>query len=90
MTESAPHSNIPPRVLDWAINGIPVYIRERHALRPTDRDLVYATTHDFSRFTREEPLETMRIKVPKDAPPDWDPTTAPKVIERVHFHNSKG
>lgn len=50
--------NLTPRALDWACNGVPVYIRRR----PVD-GAVYATTFDFSKFVRDEPLETLRLPV---------------------------
>ena len=47
-----------PRTLDYLINGVPVYIRRR----PTD-GVAYATTYDFSRFIKEPPLATVRVRI---------------------------
>lgn len=71
-----------PRALDWMCNGVPVYIRRR----PTDGG-VYATTYDFSRFIREEPLETLRIPVGdlQDIRM-WTPEQDPRVIEALARH----
>lgn len=74
--------SVSPRMLDWAINGVPVYIRRR----PID-GVAYATTYDFSRFIKEEPLETMRVRVPKDALRDWDAEKDPRVIKKLAEYN---
>lgn len=67
--------DISPRLLDWAISGVPVYIRRR----PAD-GVAYATVHDFSKFVTEAPIETLRIRVPDIAPTDWDATKHPSVV----------
>jgi hypothetical protein len=64
-----------PRQLDWLCNGVPVYIRRR----PSDGK-VYATTADFSRFIREEPLETLRISFASiDDIRNWEPEADERV-----------
>ena len=74
--------HVTPRALDWMCNGVPVYIRRR----PADGS-VYATTYDFSRFIREEPLETLRIPVGdlQDIRM-WTPEQDPRVIEALARH----
>lgn len=72
--------SVTPRMLDWALNGVPVYIRRR----PID-GVAYATIVDFSRFIREAPLHTMRVR--KDTPAGWDPTTHPSVVKKVAEFN---
>lgn len=74
--------NISPRALDWLCNGVPVYIRRR----PSDGK-VYATTFDFSKFVREDPLATLRVPVGdlKDLR-GWEPETDPRVIEAMARH----
>jgi hypothetical protein len=65
-------------MLDWALNGVPVYIRKR----PID-GAVYATTFDFSKFIREAALETMRVHVPKNALRNWDAAQDPRVKKKI-------
>lgn len=74
--------SVSPRMLDWAINGVPVYIRRR----PVD-GVAYATTYDYSKFMSEAPLETMRVHVPKDALATWDAAQDPRVIKRLRHYN---
>lgn len=75
--------SVSPRMLDWAINGVPVYIRRG----PIDGK-AYATTYDYSRFLpHDSPLETMRVRVPKDALRDWDAAKDPRVIKALEKYN---
>lgn len=71
-----------PRQLDWLCNGVPVYIRRR----PADGTL-YATTFDFSKFVRDEPLETLRIPIGDlKGIRDWDPEADERVIAAMAKH----
>lgn len=75
--------NISPRMLDWIINGVPVYIRRR----PSD-GVAYATTEDFSRFLPNEPaLETVRLMIEKDTPASWKPENDIRVIRKLADYN---
>jgi hypothetical protein len=74
--------SVSPRMLDWALNGVPVYIRRR----PID-GVAYATTYDFSQFIKEPPLHTMRVRINKDTPAGWDPTTHKSVVKKVAEFN---
>lgn len=67
-----------PRLLDWILNGVPVYIRKR----PADGAL-YATKYDFSRFIREEPVATVHVKITVETPKDFDPCGAPAVLAKL-------
>lgn len=67
-----------PRLMDWILNGVPVYIRKR----PSD-GVLYATTHDYSRFIREEPEATVRVKITVETPKDFDPCEAPEVLAKM-------
>lgn len=69
---------VSPRLLDWALNGVPVYIRRR----PADNKL-YATTYDFSQFIKEPPLATVRVPVGADTPRDFKPEEHPKVLKAL-------
>lgn len=73
--------HISPRLLDWVLNGVPVYIRRR----PSD-GIAYATTTDFSKFLTEAPLETIRVTIKKDTPKEFDPCTDPKVLAALERH----
>lgn len=75
---------ITPRILDWMINGVPVYIRRR----PAD-GVAYATTFDFSKFIKEAPLETMRLPVEKDTLATWEPENDPRVKKKLKEYNRK-
>jgi hypothetical protein len=78
----ARHPTMSPRALDWCVNGVPVYIRRR----PVDGS-VYATTCDFSKFLREEPLETLRIPVGDVYDiRDWKAELDPRVIAALDRH----
>lgn len=68
-----------PRLLDWVLNGVPVYIRKR----PID-GVLYATMTDFSRFIKEEPEATVRVKIAPDTPKDFDPCGAPEVLAKLY------
>ncbi len=67
-----------PRLMDWILNGVPVYIRRR----PVDGAL-YATAYDFSRFLKEEPEATVRVKITAETARDFDPETAPEVLAKL-------
>jgi hypothetical protein len=75
-------TTISPRLLDYVLNGVPVYIRRR----PAD-GVAYATTYDFSRFIKEAPLATMRLRVEKDTLATWEPETDPRVIAKLKEFN---
>ncbi len=64
-----------PRELDAAINGLEVFINERHD------GTVYATTHDFSRFN-VEPVKRLRIPL-DEITPEWDVETDPRVVQAI-------
>lgn len=75
--------SLSPRLLDWALNGVPVYIRRR----PAD-GVAYATTYDYSRFLpNEPPLDTVRVMIKPDTPASFDPTTAPIVLKLLAHYN---
>lgn len=76
--------HVSPRLLDWVLNGVPVYIRRR----PAD-GVPYATTYDFSKFLTEAPLETVRVQIAKDTPKEFDPCTAPSVLKALEKHRVK-
>lgn len=69
---------ISPRLLDWAINGVPVYIRRR----PFD-GVIYATTHDFSRFIDEPVLATVRVPITAETPADFNPEEHESVLKKL-------
>jgi hypothetical protein len=69
-------------MLDWVLNGIPIYIRRR----PID-GVAYATINDFSKFVKEPPLDTMRVRITKDTPAGWDPTSHPRVVKKLAEYN---
>lgn len=70
--------SVSPRMLDWALNGVPVYIRRR----PID-GCVYATLHDYSRFLKEEPLATVRVAITAETPADFNPEDHPSVLKKL-------
>lgn len=75
---------VTPRQLDWALNGMPVYIRRR----PAD-GVAYATTYDFSRFIREEPLQVIRVKFDTiEQFRDYNPEKDPRIIRALEKHNA--
>jgi hypothetical protein len=47
-------TDVTPRMLDWAVNGVPVNINRNGAGE------LYATIHDYSRFG-VKPLATVRV-----------------------------
>lgn len=53
-------AGVTPRMLDWAINGVPVNIYHRGA--SPDRPHYYATIHDFTRF-KVTPVAVVRVPV---------------------------
>lgn len=76
------HKRMPkptPRMLDWALNGVPVYIRKR----PIDGQF-YATMTDFSRFIKEAPEAEVRVRITVDTPKDFDPCGAPEVLAKLY------
>lgn len=75
---------VSPRMLDWMLNGVPVYIRRR----PID-GVAYATIQDFSRFIKEAPLETIRLMVDKDTLASWEPEKDIRIIRKLAEYNKK-
>jgi hypothetical protein len=75
---------ITPRLLDWAINGVPVYIRRR----PAD-GYAYATVMDFTGFVSDGPIETIRMKVTADTPTDYNFETDPYIVAKVKAYNNE-
>lgn len=65
-----------PRLLDWAINGVPVYIYRRAS------GGVYATKHDFSRFGVNA-IATVRVKITEKTPAGYDVETDPAVLKKL-------
>jgi hypothetical protein len=65
-------------MLDWVLNGVPVYIRKR----PSDGKL-YATTYDFGRFLKEPALATVRVRLAKDTPKDFKPEEHRSVLKKM-------
>lgn len=76
-------TRITPQLLDWAIRGVPVYIRRR----PADK-VAYATTCDFSKFVMEPPIETIYVRVPKDAPVGWDAEKDQAIVAALAKYNA--
>jgi hypothetical protein len=74
--------SVTPRMLDWAINGVPVYIRRA----PVDGK-AYATTYDYSRFIKEPPLETVRLMVKPDTLASWKPEEDPRILAKLAEYN---
>jgi hypothetical protein len=69
-------------LLDWALNGVPVYIRKSVSGE------VYATTCDFSQFLIGPPLETVRIRVDEYTPAGYDCATDPVILRKLKEYNS--
>lgn len=85
-------TNLTPKMLDWAINGIPVHIHRRPQLlldRNPHMHSHYATIYDFARYNVPT-LEVIRVPVPMSALSDWDPTKHESVLARLKALNAGG
>jgi hypothetical protein len=70
-----------PKMLDWAANGVEVFIRRR----PKD-GLAFATTYDYGKLITEPPLEVLRVRVPVEDIKAFEPETHPQVMAALRRH----
>lgn len=76
-----------PRVLDWVINGVPVYIYERPQAGAVGWTRYYSSTHDYARF-RLEPMMVIRVRPPMpEFIGPWNPEYDPAVLARLAILN---
>jgi hypothetical protein len=74
--------NVTLKMIDWALHGVPVYFH-----RSVGTGEVYATTHDFSRFIKEPPIEIVRVRITPDTPAGYDCATDPVILNRLKEYN---
>lgn len=72
---------ISPRMLDWIVNGVPVYIRKH------PDGTYYATTEDFSKYLTDRPVETVRLEIEHNTPASWKPEQDERVLAKLREYN---
>lgn len=78
-------TGVTPRMLDWAINGVPVNINYRGA--SADRPAYYATIHNFERFG-VQPAAVVRVPV-KGLVNEESALSHPTVLAKLDEFNSR-
>lgn len=73
--------NISPRMLDWLINGVPVYIYKH------PDGSYYAATEDFNRYFAVKSVETVRLPIEPNTPVTWKPELDERVLAKLREYN---